>query len=280
MAPPVRVAIVADARGIFDPQQWARRMRPPPWTSLSEELAECLRRPVQIETLEPDQIAFHLESGRLHFAFVSAEALEQMTESAPDYRIIAVSQARRRQGVIVARAGSGVKSIADLKGRRFAFGPRGDDIMDRATVEALEAGGVRLADLSREILPIPGLYQHHISSFEAAKEVAFGLGTDAGVVEAAEFDAYPATGGKLGLWGPRFSKDMFVELGRTREVVTPTIDGGSFIAAHWVSPDLVAAVRRFLLDADECHPQVTRGLGLAQFRPAPGPLARGGAATD
>jgi ABC-type phosphate/phosphonate transport system substrate-binding protein len=118
------------------------------------------------------------------------------------------------------------------------------------------------------LLLVPGLLQFHHSSREAAKEVAYGM-TGAGVIEAAEFDAYPDTGGKWIPFAETFSKDQFRELGRTPQVREDTMGEGPFVAGDQTDRETVDKVRRFLLSAETDSPQVVRSLGFARFRPAP-----------
>ena len=261
---PVRIGLTSEYRGVFDIQQWGKAA---PWDPLAKELSEHLGRPVVIENLEPFQIQFHLaETGRLDFALVAAKGYMEMTEEGPAGRIIALSEARTRQGVIVAKADSDIKTLADLKGRRFAFGPKGDAVLFADTVATLEDAGVGLSDLK---FLLPGVPQCHISSDEAAKEVAYVMGTESGVIEAEEYDAYPETGGKWSLFSWTFSKDQFRELGRTPEMRVETIGEGPLVARDGLDEELVASVREFLVTARHEHPEVVHALGFSSFRMPP-----------
>ncbi|MCH7813822.1 MAG: PhnD/SsuA/transferrin family substrate-binding protein [Planctomycetes bacterium] len=268
---PVRIGLSHERGGIFDVSNWGKQA---PWDDLVRQLSRRLGRPVVIENLKPFQIEFHLrETQRLHFALVTADDYLEMTEQGSIGRVLALSEARVRQGVIVARAGSDIETVADLKGRHFAFGPRNEPVLHLAALAYLTRQGVTADDL-RTLLP--GQLQFHISSFEAAKEVVYGLAkpvealaTEAGVIEAEEFDAYPETGGR---WLPlaiTYSKDQFRVLGRTEPHRVDTMGEGPFIAGAQAEADLVEAVRDFLLTAADEHPEVPHSMGFSRFRTAP-----------
>lgn len=262
-AEPVRIGLSHERSGIFDVRRWGKKA---PWDPLARELSAHLGRPVKIENLQPFQIEFHLrETGRLQFALITADEYLEITKPGLVGEVLALSEARTRQGVIVANAKSDIDEIADLKGRRFAFGPQRDAVLHEGTVALLADRGVSTSDLATLI---PGLLQFHISSREAAKEIAYGL-TNAGVIEADEFDAYPPTGGRWIPFVETFSKDQFRELARTSAVREETMGEGPFLASQRTDRELAQRVRAFLLSAQTEHPQVVRSLGFARFRPAP-----------
>ena len=132
--------------------------------------------------------------------------------------------------MVVARASSSIKQTADLEGRRFAFGPKNDPVLHQAAADVLAEAGVAVSALKTLI---PGQLQFHISSREAAKEVAYGItGTEAGIIEAGEFDDYPETGGRWIPFLETFSKDQFRVLGRTPATRVETMGEGPLIAGQ------------------------------------------------
>jgi ABC-type phosphate/phosphonate transport system substrate-binding protein len=261
---PLRIGLSHEHGGIFDVRSWGKKV---PWDALVRDLSTHVGRPVVVENYQPFQIGLHLrDTGRLHFALVGADDFLAMTKEEPVGKVVALSEARVRQGVIVARAKSSIEKISDLQGKWFAFGPKDDPVLHQATAAFLADAGMPSSEMGTLI---PGLPQFHISSREAAKEIAYGLGTEAGVIEAAEFDAYPQTGGRWIPFVETFSKDQFRVLGRTPPTRVDTMAEGPLIASDQTDADLVEKVRDFLLSADTEHPQVVESLGFARFRPAP-----------
>jgi len=212
---------------------------------------------VQVVQLQPFQISPHLESGWLAFALLSDEQCEAVTKENLQCHAIARASAIERTGLIVAKADSDIQSIGDLAGQRFAFGPHSDPVLHYAAAAALRAEGVSIDKIQREVLPVVNTLQYHISSAEAAKEVAYGT-TPAGVIDQAEYEAYPETGGRL--FPLKFSKDQFRVLGRTKPV-----EVGPFVASAKADEALVESVREFLLSAGAKRPNVTTSLGIAAF---------------
>jgi ABC-type phosphate/phosphonate transport system substrate-binding protein len=265
---PVRVGIVHRQTGIFDPATWDVAKIGSPWTPLQMRLQKKLGRPVQIEQFKPFQVAAHLQSGRLDFAFLAAGDYVDLTQEFGELgRVIAVSDVLERRGLIVAKAKSDIRDLADVRGKRFAFGPSGDPVLDAGAKRALAAAGVAPEDLQKELLPIPDAFQYHISSNEAAYEVVHGLGTDVGVIEKADYAAYPETGGNLLL--RKFSKADFRVLGETEPHRVETISTGPFIASREADPQLVEDVREFLIGAATAHRSALATMGLSRFQPAP-----------
>jgi len=266
---PVRIGIVHESAGIFDPSTWDIAQVGSPWTPLASRLQRHLRKPVQVEDLAAFQVAAHLQSGRIDFAFLAAEDYVKLADEFGSLgEIIAVSEVRTRRGLIVTKANSPVQSLADIRGRRFSFGPANDPVLSDAAKAALEAGGVPLDSLQKEVLPVPGSFQHHISSNESAFEIVHGLGTDAGVIEKSEYDAYPETGGSFLL--RKFSKANFRVLGETAPLRVKTISEGPFIASKETAPELKDDVREFLLAANRREQPALHAMGLSAFR-APSP---------
>lgn len=271
---PVRIGIVDHRTGLFDPSSWNIEEVGSPWNPLRRALEQHLGRPVQMEALKPFQIAAHIQSGRLQFAMLgAADYLGASKEFGSFGEVIGISKVKTRQGLIVARAKSDVQSFADIKGKRFAFGPIGDAVLDVAAKEALVANGVPLDDIQREVLPVPTAFQHHISSNEAAYEVVWGLGTElglgteVGVIEREEYDAMPESGGSLLL--RTFGKDNFRVLGETKVVRIDTIPEGPLLASTETDPKLVEEVREFLVTAGKKHSRELTAMGLAGFDPPP-----------
>ncbi len=277
--PPLRIGMVADTQGVFDPRTWVETFKTPPWEELSKHLSSELKRPVQVEPLTADQIAFHLQSGRIQFALVSGADVDRILGKTQAFLEIARAEAATRKGVIVADADSGIRSMSELKGKRFAFGPSGDPILDTAAKEALRKAGVTIDDLKREILPIPGTLQYHLSSFEVAKEIVYG-GTPAGVMDQDEFESLPERGGKFTWKGFTLSRDQFTVLGATDGVPLDTIEDARFLASKTADAALVERLRHVLLEMDRRRREACLSLGFRRFTPPSGSAPSGSSASS
>jgi hypothetical protein len=272
---PVRIGIAApdeSSDSVLNPIRWLQ-LEHPPWYELENQLSRKLKRPVVVEPMEPFQIAAHLRSGRIDFAWLPAVDYLEMLKDGEAGPVLALSEGGVRRGLIVTAAASHVQGIGDLKQRRFAFGPKGDPVLDLAARETLLKAGIAEADLAKELLPLPGSLQHHVSSEEAAKEIIYGLnlgnlGTAAGVIEESEYMAYAETGGRL-LPLPRFSKDQFRILGRTEPLPIQSVDDGPVVAGKETDRELSAAVAAFLLALHDKHRDATHDLGVARFHAPP-----------
>ena len=265
---PIRIGIIDQKTGILDPARWDIAEVGAPWTPLRREMQHDLSCPVQMEQLKPFQIAAHLESGRIDFAFLDAKDYLDMTKEFGERgEIIALSDVEVRKGLIVANARSDIESIDDIKGKRFSFGPKEDPVLDLGAKQALEAAGLSLDDIAKELLPIPNTFQHHISSRESAYEIAYVIGTDVGVIESSEYESWPDTGGSFLL--RTFGKDNFRVLGETAEYRVDTIAEGPFIASAAADPAIVAQMRDFLISAGKDHDSAMRTLGLSAFHSPP-----------
>ena len=273
---PVRIGIAcSDTQrrdSILNPLTWLP-IRRTPWTALERGLSDALRRPVVVEDLKPFQVAAHLRSGRIQFAWMSAADYLEMLKDGELGSVLTLSQGGSRRGLIVASAKSDVRSVTDIKSRRFAFGPKDDPVLHLGALKTLEQAGVTADAVAKELLPVPGMLQFHISSNEAAKEVVYGLNlgglsTAAGVIEESEYLSYPETGGRL-LPLPTFSKDQFCILARTEPVRIETIANGPFLAGPDTDSKIASGVRAYLVAAEKKDKATLKDLGVARFEAAP-----------
>ena len=263
---PVRIGIVNSHEGLLDMEHWFVVRQASPYARFRDQLGRHLGCGVQIQELEPFQITAHLQSGRLQYALVSDEDYQAMTEDGPVGQVIASARPLIRRGVIVASAKSDIRSIAEVKGKRFAFGPKDDPVLATAALKALEAAGVAKDDIQKELLPlIPNVdrLQYHISSHEAAKEIVYGLGTVVGVIEESHCESLPETGGRL--IPLRFAKDNFRVLGMTETVQSETSLAGPFIASSQADPEITRKIVEFLSTAQAEHRKALHDVGLARF---------------
>ena len=232
-----------------------------PWGALQIGLAEAIQQPVHFEALNPLQIQHHLRSGRLAFALVNAvDYAEIATDDVGSVLAIACNRTGRtsRACLIIASAKSDVKSIADIKGQRFAFGPRHDPVLHVAAMATLARNGVGVDDLRKELLPLPGSLQFHISSDEAAKAVVYELGIVVGVVSEQDYEQWPEKGGSL--LPLSFSRDQVRVLARSMDV--PEI---ALLVSNTCDAELAKQVEAFLLDRDAANADMLAGLDIDHF---------------
>jgi len=264
---PIHIALTDADSGVFDTNDWALIKRQCPWDLLQQEISADLLRTVTIEPLKPFQIVAMLESGRCQYAILSQSDVEKQQAEGAEINILAKGKVLRRQGVLVANVDSGIKSLADVKNKQFAFGPRHDRVLFFDALRILDEAGVSPSDIQQEfaITGFEGSLQNHISSREAAKEIIYRPGTPAGVIEASEYDAYPDTGG---IWLPvlfTFSKDQFVELGRTDVIEMESIPEAVFVAGASADKRTTDKVRRLLLSLHNRNVEAVHSLGFSMF---------------
>ncbi len=252
---PVRVAVTRI--DLVGPQLLPR------WEPLRIDLGLSLGlgKLVHFEVLTPRQIRVHLGSGRTAMAIVNAVEYAEIEPADGDVIIAAaVNRAgtTQRTGLIVTRADSGIQSLADLKGKRFNFGPKGDPLLDTAAVCHLWKARVRLADIEQDKLLGPYRY---LDSNDVAKAVAYGKPA-AGIVDEAEYAKWPDKGGSvlLGI----VSKDQLRILHRTDPVPEVAV-----VCSKKADPALVEKLRAYFLEEVNKKPLAVLGwLGVNGFRPA------------
>ena len=238
-----------------------------PWTPLQRQMQRSLNRPVQFEPLQPFQIKAHLAGGRIQFAMVRPQEEAQILGEPGVGRVIAApvfrEGANRNRALLVTAADADIQSVAELKGKRIAFGPVGDPVTHVAAMGLLDKSGIPAASIPRELLPIPGTLRHHLNSFESAKAVIYErpLGIAAGFVRKKDYDKWPDTGGSLLLL--RISKDQLRVLAETDPV--PNLPEGPVLAGAKADPELVNRVRTFLTEELPAKKGICARLGLVRY---------------
>ncbi|MGB0716256.1 MAG: PhnD/SsuA/transferrin family substrate-binding protein [Phycisphaerae bacterium] len=123
------IGITDPGQGVFDTADWAFIKHRAPWQPLSVAIGDALRVPVAFRQLKAFQVAHQLERGRCDFALVSNEEFQQLSAAGTMMKEVVLAEPYQRQGVLVTRAGSDVKSLTDFRGLAFAFGPRTDPVL-------------------------------------------------------------------------------------------------------------------------------------------------------
>jgi len=204
------------------------------YRALALRLEDTFERPVVFRA-QPDGAAIgtQLMLGEIPFAIMSAMEYCQVEDrSKLTMLATAVNAAGRtqRKAYIVARAGSSISSTADLKGKRFAYGTRGDMLTDLAVRAALDKAGLPPTELVTEILPPPVAYDGRLyAGREAPNKVAIPIlrgdviPISAAVIDELQYDALPDTGGNI-ITGP--AKDDFNIIGETVSVPEMVVVAG------------------------------------------------------
>lgn len=201
-------------------------------------MAEHLKEPVQLELMTTRQIRVHLSTGRMSFALVRPHEFTEVAQTG-SCEILAVPLNKagqtHRQGLLVVAPKSPVKTVADMKGIRFHFMPRGD-LLNDAALGALMETGIPVKEVDKSLLGL-GLDTFHINSLEVAKSVVLENG--AGVIDEADYNRWPEKGGSFILLSP--SRDQVRVVGKTIR-----IPEGPFVCSTHVSPELKQRMSEFL----------------------------------
>jgi len=165
---------------------------------------------------------------------------------------------------IVAREGSGISSVFDLKGKRFAFGTHGDLLTDFAAQAALKKAGLPLEDLATEILPPPIAFDGRLyAGKESANKVALPIlrgdfiPISAGIIDEVAYAALRDTGGNI-ITGP--AKDDFRIIGETMAVPELLV-----VAGPAASAEDTAALTDFLLNHASGDKNICKQMGIKGF---------------
>lgn len=274
---PIRIGIsVDDAANVpmYQVSRWGMKQQVEPWLPMGDALSRRLGRPVRFVPLTPMQIAHHLDDEYLNFALVSENDYSEIQQEVPGAGIVLANSVKLvKQGYIVASARSEITTVQDIAGKRFAFGPAAnvslqepaDTELHDATLKTLAEGGIPLDKIQATVLPIPTREQFHLTWEETAKEIAYGPGTPAGVLDADYFESLPETGGRWNPVKPTFSQDQFRVLGKTDPIVIDTFDKGPFVASNKTDEKTVAKVRKFLQQPSDRDRQAMASLGIGRF---------------
>ncbi len=265
--PPVRVGVTHTMR--VDPDAAA------PSEDLQWAMQSALAHPVQFEVLQPFQIKAHLQSGRLQFAMIADEQQAEILDEPGVARVVAhpvfEPGANEKCGLLITAADSDITAIDQLKGRRIAFGRRGHPITHVAAMRFLEDHGVPMDSIPRQLVPLPGSLQHHISSPETAwsvvheSEKQFGaLGVAAGFILKSDYDTWPETGGNYLL--RQLAKSQVRVLGETPPI--PDIPDGPVLVSDQTDAELAGRFEKFLLEDLPRNRQVCKTIGLVRYERA------------
>jgi ABC-type phosphate/phosphonate transport system substrate-binding protein len=222
-----------------------------PWGRFARALQKKLGTPVQVIYEEPFQIRSQLSRGYLDFAILSAT---DYAEVGGENCVLLAKPVNTfgqtsRHALIIVKKESRIQNVADLKGQRFAFGPRGDATCDLAAKYCLMQAGLGPGDLQKELLP-PPLAGHHLNSFEVAKAVA-NEPVAAGSVDQLAYASWPEKGVPIIKATPVAGFLQMVSKDRFRVIAnTITLPEGPIVASSKADAAMVTAVKEYLLSGE------------------------------
>jgi len=244
---------------------------PSEFRALAPRLEKLFGKPVVFRA-QPDGAALgqQLALGEIEFAFLSAKEFCEIDDASQlDLLATAVNPNGRssRRAFIITRKDSSIARVADLSGKRFAYGYRGDLLTDHATQATLKNEGLEATKLATEILPPPLAYDGRLyAGKEAAAKVAIPVlrgdvfPIAAGVIDEIAFANLPATGGNL-ITGP--AQDDFRILAKTMVVPEMVVAIGP-----QTEDSLAAIMTEFLLEQVKNEPVICEQMGVSGFTTA------------
>lgn len=237
---------------------------PAEYRALHPRLEACLDQAVRFRA-QPDGagLAQQLEQGHISYAIMSAAEYASIEDPAKLTLLasgVNDSGKTSRKAYLVLKAGSHVKTVADCRGKRFAFGTHGDLLTDIAARRALEEAGVPTKDILLELLPPPLAFEGRLYlKNDTAKTIVNDITVNAGVIDQIAFDKMPQTGGNF-ITGP--SQDQFKIVGQTMPIPEIVV-----VAGPSADPELTAKLKEYLLTKVKDDQMVCRQLGLQGFAP-------------
>ena len=106
---------------------------------LSERRARPVRFDLHIFKFKEDRVEA-LVNGELDLARMGSYLLLQIRDEYPGVRALVVPEGSAKMGTFFTRAGTGIKTLADLKGRRLAFGDSVSGLTFKAQAKLADAG--------------------------------------------------------------------------------------------------------------------------------------------
>lgn len=239
-----------------------------PFRNVQNGLGRAIGRRTQFMVLKPMQMHAHLLSGHVQFAFVD-QGDEATVIADGAGRIIArpvfAEEPPTSTALFVVSKNSKLQSLSDLKGKRIAFGPPNHPALHWGALAALQSAGVGYQDLAKQLVPIPGSLQYHISSLESAKAALFAIEADVGVVDEASYSDWPESGGNVvgNLLSLSISRDQLRVIGRSEKI--PLFPSGAVVASRHADPELIEKVRHYLTKVLPKKRRITKPLGLITY---------------
>jgi len=246
---PVVVALVARP-DVLDPFT--------PHEKLRQAMSESLKRPVRFDLCLPIQLEPNLKLGFYDMALVTPACYVEMSD--PDrFDIIAASAdcdgRLRHAALLVTPVDSDIQEVADLRGRKVAFGPKHEARTHHAGLALLREHGIEKADLQLSIFPVPGSLKHYSTMWNLALAIQNGE-MDAGFIDELAFEEFAADSPT-----PEDpSRNKLRIIARTKPVPEMLV-----IKSPKAKPELIGKATDFLLSVGETHPEALRPLLLSAY---------------
>jgi phosphonate transport system substrate-binding protein len=247
---PVVIALLADP-ATLDPFA--------PHEKLRLAMSETIRRPVRLDLCLPIALEPNLKLGFYDFALVTPACYVQMRDR-QRFEVLAASVDRAGRvaypAVLVVSADSELNDVADLRGKKVAFGPRPDARTHHAGLALLSKHGLEKNDLSLSLFPLPGSLRH----FSEMREIALAVQNgdfDAGFIDEPAFQEFEY--GPVAEDAP--DRDQLRVIARTLPVPDLLV-----IQSPKVDRQVARNVTDFLLAVDQTHPEALRPLLLSAYQ--------------
>lgn len=237
-----------------------------PYSAFHTALGRAVKRTVVPDLALPFQIAPSLALGLSHLAVVTPYQFMQLGDR-QKFPVLGVSVDEGgkalRPALLIAPASAAVERIGDLRGAAIAFGPADDARTHHAALALLAENGLKPADLSLSVVPLPGSLRHYPNA-RAVAQAVLNNSCAGGFVDQAAWEALPERADAAG----EPARDRFRVLGETRAMPERLI-----IASPALDPALRERIASFLLDCGRDNRDCLRPLKLAGFE-APSDEAR------
>jgi phosphonate transport system substrate-binding protein len=233
-----------------DPVMAVKRFRPLV-TYLEQETGFDIKLVVPTDLIEFETA---LKNGDIDFAFQNTRTYSQLTglyDNGALLRALTRKGGATQSGVVIARKGSGIKKVADLRDRVVLFGPKHSMTRWVAAKSLFEESGL---DIDKDLKA----YSHGRSCEGMAFSVQFG-GVDAALVCDHFLEEHSEKQKQLGVRPERLAV-----IGRTKLVPTRV-----FVPRQNVDSDIVNKVNQALLRLDKkmpAHDEILRSAELGRFQ--------------
>ncbi len=237
-----------------------------PFDALHAALGRATKRTVVPDLALPFQIAPNLSLGLTQLAVVSPLQYAQIADR-DKFPVLAMSVDEGgkalRPALLVVPVSSSLQQVGDLRGAAVAFGPAGDARAHHAALMLLADNGLKPADLSLSVVPIPGSL-HHYPNPRAVTQAVMNNSCVAGFVDEDAWDALPEHADA----DSEPARDRLRVIAKTRAMPQRLV-----IASPTIDAQLRDSVTQFLLNSGKNNRDALRPLKQSGFE-APTPEAK------